>query len=126
MFAVESEPHRYSGANMNETFLTELEVSRKTRISLATLRRWRLERRGPRFRKFGSLVRYGNDDLEEWMKAQPYGGDGTTRIEPKRMQLARETDQSAEKLQPSRAAKSRSSVDSTRRQARSLGPRNGV
>jgi predicted DNA-binding transcriptional regulator AlpA len=126
MFAVESEPHRYSGANMNETFLTELEVSRKTRISLATLRRWRLERRGPRFRKFGSLVRYGDEDLEEWMKAQPYGGDGTTRIEPKRVPLVRNTDQSKEKLQPSRAAKSRTSIDSTHRQTRSLGLRNGL
>jgi len=111
---------------MTGVFLTELEVSHKTKISLATLRRWRLEKRGQRFRKFGSLVRYRDDDFEEWMNAQPYGGEGTARIEPKRMQLARETDQSAEKLQPSRAAKSRSSVDSPRRQARSLGPRNGV
>ena len=41
---------------MNEVYLTELEVSQNAKISLATLRRWRLENRGPRYRKFGSLV----------------------------------------------------------------------
>jgi len=60
---------------MSEIFLTELEVSQKTKISLATLRRWRLEGRGPRFRKFGSLVRYSEDELDNWMNAQPCGGD---------------------------------------------------
>jgi len=60
---------------MSEMFLTELEVSHKTKISLATLRRWRLESRGPRFRKFGSLVRYSEHELDNWMNAQPCGGD---------------------------------------------------
>jgi hypothetical protein len=100
---------------MTGVSLTELEVSQK--ISLATLRRWRLERRGPRFRKFGSLVRYGNDDLEQWMNAQPYGGDGTSRIEPKRKPIGSGTKQSTEKPQPSRAEKSRSSLNSARRQS---------
>jgi predicted DNA-binding transcriptional regulator AlpA len=67
---------------MSEVFLTEFEVSRKTKISLATLRRWRLESRGPRYRKFGSLVRYGEDDLDDWMNAQPVGGDAPPRIQP--------------------------------------------
>lgn len=67
---------------MSEIFLTEFEVSRKTKIGLATLRRWRLESRGPRYRKFGSLVRYGGDDLDDWMNAQPCGGDAPPRIQP--------------------------------------------
>jgi predicted DNA-binding transcriptional regulator AlpA len=66
---------------MSEVFLTEFEVSRKTKISLATLRRWRLESRGPRYRKFGSLVRYGEDDLDDWLNAQPCGGDRPPRIQ---------------------------------------------
>jgi len=110
---------------MNEIFLTELEVSRKMKISLATLRRWRLERRGPRFRKFGSLVRYGDDDLEEWIKAQPCDGDGTTSLEPKRKPTARGTEQSTEAPRPSRATKSRSAIDSVRRQSCSLDRRKG-
>ena len=104
---------------MTGVFLTEVEVSQRTKISLATLRRWRLERRGPRFRKFGSLVRYGDDDLDEWMKAQPYGGEGTTRIEPKSKPIARGTDKSTEKPKPSRAARSRTATNSGRRQSRS-------
>jgi|GEM_PF-630296 excisionase family DNA binding protein len=66
---------------MNEVYLTELEVSEKTKISLATLRRWRLENRGPRYRKFGSLVRYNEDDLSDWMEAQPSGGSALPCIQ---------------------------------------------
>jgi excisionase family DNA binding protein len=72
---------------MNEVYLTELEVSKKTKISLATLRRWRLENRGPRYRKFGSLVRYNEDDLDDWMDAQPSGGDTPPRIQPGSVEL---------------------------------------
>jgi predicted DNA-binding transcriptional regulator AlpA len=59
---------------MNDRFLTEIEVSERTHISLATLRRWRLKNRGPRYSKFGSLVRYGEEDLTRWEQAQPCGG----------------------------------------------------
>ena len=61
---------------MNAHFLTEREVAERTQISLATLRRWRLEKRGPKFRKFGSLVRYPEGDLAQWEQAQPEGGAG--------------------------------------------------
>jgi DNA-binding transcriptional regulator YiaG len=39
-----------------QNLLTEQEVSRQLHVSLATLRRWRLERRGPKFIKVSSLV----------------------------------------------------------------------
>lgn len=66
---------------MNFQFLTESEVSERTQISLGTLRRWRLENKGPQYRKFGSLVRYGEQELLEWQQAQPTGGD-LNRIMP--------------------------------------------
>jgi hypothetical protein len=44
-------------------FLTECEVSERTHISFATLRRRRLENRGPKYYKFGSLVRYEQEKL---------------------------------------------------------------
>ena len=44
---------------MSTRFFTETEVSERTHVSLGTLRRWRLENKGPTFHKFGSLVRYG-------------------------------------------------------------------
>jgi predicted DNA-binding transcriptional regulator AlpA len=72
---------------MSTRYLTESEVSARTHISLATLRRWRLERRGPAYSKFGSLVRYGEDELIQWEQAQPHGGDDPTRrfdVKPER------------------------------------------
>jgi len=57
-----------------QNFLTEKEVAKKLNVSLASLRRWRLEQRGPRFIKVGSLVRYRPEDLEEWTDALPAGG----------------------------------------------------
>jgi len=67
---------------MNTKFLTEIEVAERTQISLATLRRWRLENRGPLYRKFGSLVRYAEDELASWENAQPTGGDSGSKFGP--------------------------------------------
>jgi hypothetical protein len=55
--------------------LTEQEVARQIKVSLASLRKWRVERRGPQFVKVGVLVRYRPEDLEEWMATLPKGGD---------------------------------------------------
>ena len=41
-----------------QSFLNEQEVSKRLNVSVATLRRWRLEKRGPTFVKVGSFVRY--------------------------------------------------------------------
>ena len=69
---------------MSARFLTECEVSERTHISLATLRRWRLENRGPKYYKFGSLVLYGEEELTLWEEAQPGGGeDAAERIKAK-------------------------------------------
>jgi predicted DNA-binding transcriptional regulator AlpA len=69
---------------MSTRFLTECEVSERTHISLATLRRWRLENRGPKYHKFGSLVRYGEEELILWEEARPTGGEGAAvRMKPK-------------------------------------------
>lgn len=57
-----------------QSFLTEKEVAKQIRVSLASLRRWRLLQRGPRFVKVGALVRYRVEDLEQWMETLPVGG----------------------------------------------------
>jgi excisionase family DNA binding protein len=54
--------------------LTEPEVADRLRVSVACLRRWRLERRGPRFLKVGSLVRYPAEELNHWIESLPGGG----------------------------------------------------
>ena len=60
-----------------QSFLNEQEVSQRLNVSVATLRRWRLEKRGPMFVKVGSLVRYRPEDLDSWVAALPTGGDST-------------------------------------------------
>jgi len=62
-----------------QNFMTEKEVAGQLNVSLATLRRWRLERRGPQFVKVGALVRYRPEDLEQWMAALPTGGAAPQR-----------------------------------------------
>ena len=54
--------------------LTETDVAKKLRVSLACFRRWRLEKRGPAFVKIGQLVRYRPEELELWIQALPTGG----------------------------------------------------
>lgn len=63
---------------MAESLLTETDVSKHLRVSVACVRRWRLEHRGPRFLKIGSLVRYRPEDVEEWINARPVGGEAET------------------------------------------------
>jgi len=70
-----------------EDFLTEKEVAKQIRVSLASLRRWRLVQSGPRFVKVGALVRYRPEDLEQWMEALPAGGASPERQET-RLRLA--------------------------------------
>ncbi len=59
---------------MNANLMTEMDVSKRLRVSLACLRRWRLEKRGPEYLKVGSLVRYDPDALAAWLASLPKGG----------------------------------------------------
>jgi excisionase family DNA binding protein len=63
-----------------EPLLTEAEVAERLRVSLACLRRWRLEKRGPRFIKVGVLVRYSAEGLDEWFDSLPTGGRSSQRV----------------------------------------------
>jgi hypothetical protein len=59
--------------------MTEQEVSKRLNVSVASLRRWRLLRRGPAFLKVGSLVRYSPADLDVWLASLPTGGTTSNR-----------------------------------------------
>ena len=48
--------------------LTEGETSKVLQCTKAALRRWRRERRGPRFVKLGRLIRYSQSDLENFVE----------------------------------------------------------
>ncbi len=70
-----------------QDFMTEQQVAQKISVSLATLRRWRLIQRGPRFIKVGALVRYRPEDLAEWLDVLPSGG-GTRQHQDTHLKFA--------------------------------------
>ena len=61
-------------ANTLETLLTEHDVARITGLSVASVRRWRLLRQGPKYLKIGAAVRYKPEDISEWLESRPSGG----------------------------------------------------
>ena len=45
-------------------------------VSVATVRRWRLLKQGPKFIKVGAaLVRYRMEDVSAWLASRPTGGE---------------------------------------------------
>lgn len=64
-----------SDVNLPQTLLTETEVSKQLRVSLAALRKWRVMKKGPQFLKVGSLVRYRQADVDQWLASLPVGGE---------------------------------------------------
>ena len=57
--------------------LTQIELSRRWRVSHRTLERWRWERVGPRYLKVGCRVVYRLEDVEAYEAARvqvPHGG----------------------------------------------------
>jgi predicted DNA-binding transcriptional regulator AlpA len=61
---------------LSDALLNEREVAALTTMSVASLRRWRLQGdAGPKFIKVGgSAVRYRLSDVEAWLSSQPSGG----------------------------------------------------
>jgi hypothetical protein len=61
--------------NSVEALLNEYDVARITGLSVASVRRWRLLRKGPRYLKNGSAVRYKAEDIAVWLESRPTGGE---------------------------------------------------
>ena len=61
--------------NTLETLLNEYDVARITGLSVASVRRWRLLRQGPKYLKLGSAVRYRSEDIFAWLNSRPTGGE---------------------------------------------------
>jgi predicted DNA-binding transcriptional regulator AlpA len=60
--------------NTFETLLNEHDVARITGLSVASVRRWRLLRQGPKYLKIGSAVRYKPEAISAWLESRPTGG----------------------------------------------------
>lgn len=63
-------PAKTETAKQPVTFLTVKEAAAFLRVSPVTLGRWRIEGKGPPFRKFGRRVLYASSDLIVWGEAQ--------------------------------------------------------
>ncbi|MGP8242906.1 MAG: helix-turn-helix transcriptional regulator [Bryobacteraceae bacterium] len=57
-----------------EALLNEHDVARITGLSVASVRRWRLLRQGPKYLKIGAAVRYKTEDISAWLESRPSGG----------------------------------------------------
>jgi predicted DNA-binding transcriptional regulator AlpA len=57
-----------------EILLNEHDVARITGLSVASVRRWRLLRQGPKYLKIGAAVRYMAPDVAAWLESRPTGG----------------------------------------------------
>ena len=49
--------------------LNETDVAKRLGLSVATLRAWRLKRKGPRFVRFGRAVRYLSADVDRFIES---------------------------------------------------------
>ncbi len=65
--------------NPLQELLTERDVARITGLSVASVRRWRLFRLGPKFLKLGAAVRYKPEDVAAWLESRPHGGEHQAR-----------------------------------------------
>jgi predicted DNA-binding transcriptional regulator AlpA len=65
-----------TGGQPIEALLDEKELAQWLRVSIGTLRYWRTEGKGPRYRKVGQLVRYAPADVHDWLNSRPSGGEG--------------------------------------------------
>ncbi len=57
------------GANPDNRLVNEHEAAARLGLTVATLRRWRLARRGPRWIKVGAAVRYAPSDIGAFIEA---------------------------------------------------------
>ncbi len=61
--------------------LNEKEAAGRLGMTVAALRRWRLERRGPTFIRVGSRIRYREEDLESYVENNAQRlGEGNRRL----------------------------------------------
>lgn len=57
-----------------DALLNEYDLAHITGLSVASVRRWRLLRQGPRYLKIGAAVRYKPEDISTWLESRPSGG----------------------------------------------------
>jgi hypothetical protein len=66
----------------------EKRTARWLGVGVGTLRRWRAQDRGPRYRKIGALVRYVPADVAAFLDGCPGGGGAEVRKAKDRAEVA--------------------------------------
>ena len=66
--------------NTRQRLLNEREVATSCSISVLTLRKWRSVKRGPKFIKISTLVRYRPEDIDAWIAEQNAGSAITQEV----------------------------------------------
>lgn len=61
---------------ISEPLFNEQTTAEFLGVTLASLRKWRWEKRGPAFIKLGRLIRYRKADLEAWLDRQTVRTEG--------------------------------------------------
>lgn len=61
---------------ISERLFNEQATAEFLGLTLASLRKWRWERKGPAYVKVGRLVRYRKADLEAWLDQQTVRTEG--------------------------------------------------
>jgi predicted DNA-binding transcriptional regulator AlpA len=71
-----SQPRDSNHEHQNQlaSLLNEFDVASITGLSVASVRRWRLFKQGPKYLKIGAAVRYRSEDVSAWLAARPSGG----------------------------------------------------
>lgn len=69
MMQKQREREIHVGRGGKTAYLNEQQTAERLNVSVRTIRKWRLTGMGPRFRKFGSAVRYSLVDLEAFEEA---------------------------------------------------------
>jgi len=73
--AVNPAPIRRQSHPEPTEMLNEHQVAAFVKMSVASVRRWRLLRTGPKFVKIGAAVRYRRGDVESWVDSCGAGPD---------------------------------------------------
>ena len=54
----------------NDNLIGEREVAARLGVTVAAIRKWRLQRSGPPFAKLGATVRYAPSAVSAWVEAR--------------------------------------------------------
>lgn len=66
-----------SNITIQQFLMSDVELAKFYGVSVATVRKWRILGKGPKWIKLGSLVRYTIEDAQAFLETRPSGGGVT-------------------------------------------------